>query len=546
MAVRKLIEIDVTDRADGKVPAWDAATSTHVYVDPSVAAPLSVPTVVAIGTAANGTGDVTPGLPSGHTENDILVLEVQSSNQDVSAPAGYSRMGPTVGIGTAAAAGATRLTKFWKRDGGSEVAPTVTDPGDHAYAVMYAIRGCPTTGDPFLSVGQTRKTTASTTGTAHAGATPVDACLVVTTFADALDSAAARYSSPTNADLSSVTEQHDGGTTDGTGGGICIITGTKAKAGSFAATTVTETSTVDVSSTFIFLPSGITGRAGFTDTQVFTTAGLADTWTKPTAANTVHGTLIAGGGSGGAGRNAATAAGGGGGGGGHRSEFLVPAGKLAATATVTAGAGGATTANVDGTAGNNGAPSTVVSGGVTITAPSLTVAAVGGSGATSGSGGVGGSGGGFGIAGSPGASAQYYGTQPPVGGTGGTTAAAGSNSWDFAGGGGAGGGTSQTASSGGNVRLGAGGGGGGRSNTNIGRGGPSSGAPTQPSSAGEAGQDSAFSTMGGGGGCGGNSASGNGGPGGWPGGGGGGGGSQASNVTGGRGGDGCVTIITHC
>jgi hypothetical protein len=48
------------------------------------------------------------------------------------------------------------------------------------------------------------------------------------------------------------------------------------------------------------------------------------------------------------------------------------------------------------------------------------------------------------------------------------------------------------------------------------------------------------------GGAGGNSATGPGGAGGWPGGGGGGGGSQSGAQRGGAGGDGVVTIITHC
>lgn len=35
MADVRLIDVDITDRADGKVPLWDDATNTHVYGDPS-------------------------------------------------------------------------------------------------------------------------------------------------------------------------------------------------------------------------------------------------------------------------------------------------------------------------------------------------------------------------------------------------------------------------------------------------------------------------------------------------------------------------------
>lgn len=34
MTVKKLIEVDITDRGDGKIPAWSAADSTHEYVAP--------------------------------------------------------------------------------------------------------------------------------------------------------------------------------------------------------------------------------------------------------------------------------------------------------------------------------------------------------------------------------------------------------------------------------------------------------------------------------------------------------------------------------
>lgn len=32
---KRLLDADITDRADGKVPIWDAAGGTHIYVDPA-------------------------------------------------------------------------------------------------------------------------------------------------------------------------------------------------------------------------------------------------------------------------------------------------------------------------------------------------------------------------------------------------------------------------------------------------------------------------------------------------------------------------------
>lgn len=542
MATRRLIEVDITDRGDGKVPSWDDATGQHVYINPATVAGSTPPTFVAAGAQANGTGDVTPALYTGHTLDDILVLAVQSNNQTAAAPAGWTRMGPAAGIGTAAAAGATRLTMFWKRHDGSETDPTVTDTGDHTLAFTFGIRGCPTSGDPFRNIGATRKVTASTTSTGSAGATPADNCMIVQLFATALDTGSAAFSSPTNATLSSVTERADVATTDGNGGGIGLITGVLATAGSFDATTATVSSTTDVGLAFCFLPSGFIDKGNHIDRQIFFTAGYADTWVKPSGAKQVDITAIGGAASGSAGRNAATAAGGGAGGGGGYQFISMGAGQLPSTLTVTAGAGGAATANVDGTASNAGAASTVNDGIRNV----CTGAAGGAAGASSsGSGGNGGNGAGFSGATAQGVAA--FGSQVAGGGTGGTTANPGNPNGDFGGGGGGGGGTTQAGASGGSTQFGGAGGGGGRANTNVGTGGASLRAQLAGGASASAnGADSPYPEYGGSGGAGGTSASGAGGTGGWPGGGGGGGGSQSGAQGGGKGGDGDVVIVTLC
>lgn len=504
----------------------------------------TLPTIVGVGSSASGTGDVVPTLPSGHQANDILLLFRQSSNEANSIPTGYTKLGPMSGIVPGPASGATRIVVAWKRDNGSESDPTVVDTGDHTLAQIMAVRGCPTSGDPFLCVGATRKITASTTGTASAGATPIDNCLVVNAWAHSLDTASTVFSSPINSNLANLTLQINVSTTDGFGGGIGVVTGEKASEGGFAATTVTETSTTDVSVTFIMLPAGVLVRSGLTDIQVFSCATANDTWTKPTSAKTIEIFAIGGGGSGGAGRNAATASGGGGGGGGLRAMDVFPASLLPATLAVVAGAGGAATANSDGASGNSGSNSTVNDGTRTFISGS---GGVGGGGGTSNSGGVGGNGGSYG--GAAAAGTQTNGTAGGGGGTGGTTAAAGGSGFGqpaAGGGGGAGGGTTQAASAGGGAVCAGAGGGGGRANTNVGTGGNSiNNQLAGGATAGANGSDSPYPTLGGSGAAGGTSAAGPGGQGGWPGGGGGGGGSQAGAQRGGAGGDGDVVIITH-
>ena len=178
----------------------------------------TLPTINSVGSSFSGTGAPTATLPGTVAENDILVLVLQSSQQSIATPAGYAQLGPQNGIGAAAAAGSTRLGIFWKRATSSESAPTIADSGDHTFGVMFAVRGCPTVGDPFHLLGQAWKFTASTTGTSDAGSSRTPNSLIVSIFAHGIDSASAQGSSPTNASLASVTEVFDGATTDGTGG----------------------------------------------------------------------------------------------------------------------------------------------------------------------------------------------------------------------------------------------------------------------------------------------------------------------------------------
>jgi hypothetical protein len=35
MTMRRMIDVDITDRDDGKVPVWDSAEGTHIYDDPA-------------------------------------------------------------------------------------------------------------------------------------------------------------------------------------------------------------------------------------------------------------------------------------------------------------------------------------------------------------------------------------------------------------------------------------------------------------------------------------------------------------------------------
>ena len=522
----------------------------------------TVPTIASVGAEFTSTGVPTATLPGTHAANDILVLIIQTSNEvDYAPPTGYARLGPQNAIGAAATAGTVKLSIFWKRDNGSESAPTLTDSGDHTYGVMLAVRGCKTSGDPFAMLGNAFKFATSTTGTSSKGGSTADNCLIMAIFGHAIDNASAQGSSPTNADLTSVTEQFDDGTTDGTGGGIYVVTGIKAAAGSFGAFTVTwANTTVDVSTLIAWLPSDVAGNArSTTEVQTFigSPADLDDVWTKPSGAMSVRVQMCDGGGSGSSGHTVTTAAAGGGGGGGGYQERFFRAEDLAATVTVHAGKGGAaTTAAVD-QAGN---PGVVSQFGKGLTPPYMNanIAGTAATAAASADGGNGGCGSGAGLASPAVATTRItlegttagaaLGGRGGAGGSG-TTAPTGGSPAEYGGGGGESGGDTDAAIT--NINngyslYGGGGGAGGRTVQAAGSPGPAGGgAASKTYAVGAAGNDSVVLPYGGSGGCGGDSTTAPGGAGGFPGGGGGGGGGNNAGTQGGRGGHGCIVVTTY-
>lgn len=548
-----------------ELPVNDAGTSKKLTVTQLLAFMRTnlvptAPSIVSVGSEFSSTGVPTATLPGTYAQDDILVLVLQSSQQNLATPAGYMRAGPQNGIGPATTAGSTRLGIFWKRAGASESAPTIADSGDHTYGVMFAVRGCPTVGDPFHFGGNDWKFAASTDAAGPKSVTWVDNTLVVDIFAGAIDNTGGQASSLANTDLSSVTEQFDGSTADGTGGNLLVASGVRAAAGEVGATTATwAASTVELCSRLHFLPADslkyqFASRPPQVEMFVGSLPNIDDIWVKPYGARQVKAQLVDGGGGGSGGNITTTAAGGGGGGGGGYDEAEFDATFLPATLTVRAGAGGAagTALNAAGTQG------TISEFGRGTTGPLTAEYRVAGTAATaaaSADGGNGGCGSGSGKTSPVVNTARLDHTATTDGvaystvgarGASGTTAPVGGCPGDWGGGGGESGGDTDaaiTSNNNGWSRRGGGGGSGGRTNTNISGSGHGGGAAGVISAQGAAGNDSAYLPFGGSGGVGGGSTVATGGPGGFPGGGGGGGGGVAGGF-GGAGGHGLVMVTT--
>lgn len=197
---------------------------------------------VAIGTVASGTGNVTPGLPTGWAEHDLFLLFVETANEAVSAPAGYAQVSSSPqGTGTAGGSSSTRLTVFWKRATASESAPTVADAGDHTIACILALRGVTRIQDPFDVISGAVEASSTATGTIPGMTTTVTNAWVIigSAYHQTLNLIPPlRFCDIVNSNLSSISVKTDATYAVGNGGGLAIATSLKATAGATGNTTV--------------------------------------------------------------------------------------------------------------------------------------------------------------------------------------------------------------------------------------------------------------------------------------------------------------------
>lgn len=200
------------------------------------------PTYVGKSTAAGGTGSVSPDFTSsGRASGDLLILAVETANQALTAPGGWTEVATysPQSRGTAGAAGGVRLTLFYKTSDGTETTVATGDSGDHQYAVGFVFRGA-SGASVAVDTGAGNNVAATTSGSFGGVTTTGDDRLIAHFVATDRDSTAASWGTATNANLANLTEQHDAGTTSGAGGGIALITGEKQASGATGSTTSTQ------------------------------------------------------------------------------------------------------------------------------------------------------------------------------------------------------------------------------------------------------------------------------------------------------------------
>lgn len=209
-----------------------------------------IPSFVAAGVRAKGSGSVTVAYPAGVVTDDVLLLLQETAGGDAApiAPATWTQVtnSPSADT-TGVSSGQTRISVFWKRynGAGSDAAESLSgvylsDAGDHQFCIIVAFRNCYLTGNPWDT------TAASSAGSATAA---ISVPTVTTSGTNRLIVAIAstsyeadtttEFSGWTNAALTGITEIVDFTESNGDGGGIGAAYGFKATAGATGATTAT-------------------------------------------------------------------------------------------------------------------------------------------------------------------------------------------------------------------------------------------------------------------------------------------------------------------
>jgi hypothetical protein len=211
---------------------------------------MTLPTFKAAGTFTAGSGAITPPYPTGGGApalNDIAILVVESENQAISLTTanGFVEMGAQANkaAGTAAVDPASRLAVYWKRCAGSDSAPVVAAPGNHATARIYLFSGCKTSGNPWNVYAEGNDGGANDlTGVIPGATTTVADCLIFLICTSSYNSTQTTEFGTTafwaNANLANIVERGDNTNTIGLGGGHGSATGEKEAAGAYVDTTV--------------------------------------------------------------------------------------------------------------------------------------------------------------------------------------------------------------------------------------------------------------------------------------------------------------------
>jgi len=175
--------------------------------------------------------------------NDFLVLFVETANQSVTTPSGWTQFANgSQGTGTAGDSAATKLSAYYKISDGTDtsVSASVTG-GDHVYALVLGLWN-QSVSSPIDVTGGSVEASSSTSVSFPSVTTSSPNCFILNCTSYATDAVNNTLSSISNTNLSDISYIGSGGTTIGNGGGVSVISGIKSTAGSTGNTTATLSS----------------------------------------------------------------------------------------------------------------------------------------------------------------------------------------------------------------------------------------------------------------------------------------------------------------
>ncbi len=203
---------------------------------------MAAPIVRGVGATSHSAAGITPGLPTGTVEGDLLIAVIETRNQTITMDGVEWAEAPD-SPQSVTGQDTTRLTIFWVIETSGGVDRTTNDSGNHQTGRIIGIQK-----DTFDAVSATPfdvtagGTQDDVTAVSIPGdTTTIDDCLILAVATGHIPDAvgSTEFSGWTNSDLSSVTERMDDSTNRGDGGAFGAATGILATAGTFGATTAT-------------------------------------------------------------------------------------------------------------------------------------------------------------------------------------------------------------------------------------------------------------------------------------------------------------------
>jgi len=180
---------------------------------------MAYPTFVAEGGFTQDILDITPSLPAGWQPGDLFFAQVETDDQPVAAPAGWSE------IAAFTFAASCRLQIITRVAQVGDTNPTFVDAGDHQGCTISAFRGVQS-----WTVGSSNSGSDASIEVLSMNTTR-DNALVLWCLGHGRDSTTDHFSNYVNANLSNITEVVNASGAQGNGGGVGLVTSQLALAG---------------------------------------------------------------------------------------------------------------------------------------------------------------------------------------------------------------------------------------------------------------------------------------------------------------------------